>query len=158
MLAGDHLIEHGTERKKIGAGVELFAASLFRRHVGDGADGEAGAGEVSGVEIVSCSLGVVAGNEFGEAEIENLCLTAIRDENVGGLDVAMNDAFLVGGVESVRELNADFDCGFDGLWAAANDQVERFSFQKFESEKSAAVVFLDGVDGADAGMIQCGSG
>ena len=44
--AGGHFVEHDTQRKQIGAGVEFFAAGLFRRHVGDGAHGTAGAGEL----------------------------------------------------------------------------------------------------------------
>ena len=43
--------------------------------------------------------------DFCQAEIENFGVAAIGDKNVGGLDVAMDDALLVGGVESV----GDFD-------------------------------------------------
>jgi len=37
---------------------------------------------------------VVLGEELGEAKIENFDGAALGDENVGGLDVAMDDAFL----------------------------------------------------------------
>ena len=43
---GRHLVEHGAEGEQIGALVEFFAARLLRRHVGDGAEHQAGAGEV----------------------------------------------------------------------------------------------------------------
>jgi hypothetical protein len=41
---GRHFIENYAEGKEIGAGVESFAASLFGRHVGDGAEGAARTG------------------------------------------------------------------------------------------------------------------
>ncbi len=44
--------------------------------------------------------------ELGEAEIENLGVTAIGHENVCGLDVAMDDAFGMGSVKRVGDLDA----------------------------------------------------
>ena len=81
-----HFIEHGAEAEKIGAGVEIFAASLFRRHVGDGADGRAGTGEkqmVGGGLVTELPMPTVSamrrdGGLFGQAEIENFCLSARR--------------------------------------------------------------------------------
>src|SRR5580704_2214745 len=112
MLAGDHLIENSAERKKIGAAVKFEAAGLFWRHVSDGADGGAGAGEelYAGIRQGLAVQGIVAiRNQFGQAEVENFDRAAIGDENIPGLDVAVNDVFFVSGVESVSELNADFD-------------------------------------------------
>ena len=45
------------------------------------------------------------GATIGESEIENFGVAAIGDKNVGRLDVAMDDTFGVGGVESL----GDFD-------------------------------------------------
>src|SRR5262249_1145667 len=128
MLAGNHLIEHCAAREKVRAGIELFTARLFWRHIGDGADGEAGTREMSRVEILNNGFGVVAWNKFGEAEVENFCLAAVSDKDVSGLDIAMNDAFFVGGVERVGYLDSDFERGFYRLRASANDLIERFAF------------------------------
>ena len=43
--------------------------------------------------------------DFRESEIENLRLTSIGDEDVRGLDVAMNDTFSVSRIESVGDLD-----------------------------------------------------
>jgi len=43
---------------------------------------------------------------IGEPEIQNLGVAAPGDENVGRLDVTVDDAFCVGGVESVGDLNS----------------------------------------------------
>ena len=44
---------------------------------------------------------------FCQAKIENLGVTAFADKNVGWLDVAMNDAFRVSGVESVSNFDSE---------------------------------------------------
>ena len=44
-------------------------------------------------------------NHLGEAEIENLRHSTTSPENVRRLDVAMNDAFVVGRLQSVADLN-----------------------------------------------------
>src|SRR5260370_38229825 len=49
-LSGGHLVEHDAEGEKIGAGIQILAESLFRRHVGNAAKrgGRAGEGFVMG--------------------------------------------------------------------------------------------------------------
>ena len=46
LAAGGHLVEHGAERKDIGARVELFPARLLRRHIDGSAGNDVGGGEV----------------------------------------------------------------------------------------------------------------
>src|SRR5580704_19344265 len=43
---GGHLVEHHSERKKIGAGIEFLAANLLGRHISDRSKGGARTGEV----------------------------------------------------------------------------------------------------------------
>ena len=44
---------------------------------------------------------------LGQAEIENLGVSALGDKDVSGLDVAVDDAFGVSGVERVRNLDGE---------------------------------------------------
>ena len=44
-------------------------------------------------------------HHFCQSEVENLGVAALSDENVGWLDVAVDDAFGVSGVERVGDLD-----------------------------------------------------
>ena len=56
-----------------------------------------------------CRGGRARGGEgdLGETEIENFGVAALGDENIGGLDVAVNDAFGVRGVERVGDFDGE---------------------------------------------------
>jgi len=59
-----------------------------------------------------------AGNNLCQAEIKNLAVAAtLGDEDVGGLDVPMDDSFGVCRVESIGNLNAQIKHGFRSLAA-----------------------------------------
>jgi hypothetical protein len=97
-----------------------LGAGLFGRHVGDGAESGTRTGEVLVIDggsrrVGRSSLGgrTSRGRDFGQTEIENLGVSALGDKNVGGLDVAMDDALGVRGVEAVCNVNADRKNGFD---------------------------------------------
>ena len=61
------------------------------------------------VLLTKSRRGLALGGELGQAEIQNFCLAAVDEKNIGGLDVAVNDAFGVRGFEAVGDLNADFE-------------------------------------------------
>ena len=160
-----HFVEDDAEREEVAARVEVFAADLLGRHVGDGAECAAGAGEMSFVRSLCCggigngvgTDGSGAGN-FGEAEVENFRAATLGDENVCGLDVAVNDASVVSGVEGVGAVDADFEEAFEFQRARGDEVLQRGAVEEFHCDKGAAVVFADVVDGADVGMIQRGGG
>ncbi len=82
---------------------------MLGRHVGNRAERRAGAGEalrggvstqfvVSGGDFIGKLFG---GCAFGQAEIENFGVAAFGDKNIGGLDVPVNDAVGVSGIQSI---------------------------------------------------------
>ena len=93
-------------------------------------------------------------NLFGKPEVQNFGATALGDENVGGLDVAMNDSFTVCGVERVRNPNRQThqDIRLDRV--SGDAMLERRAFQKFHGDKRFAVLIVNFVDRADVRMIQ----
>src|SRR5712672_1041970 len=88
--ASGHFIEHDSERKEVGPRVEIFRQSLLGRHVGDRAKSAAWTRQMLRVHFM-CSqrTGIAAGRcsvYFGQAEIENLGMAALGDEEVRRLN------------------------------------------------------------------------
>jgi len=51
------------------------------------------------------------GTHLRQAEVEDLGVAAIRDEEIRRLDVAVNNALSVGGIESVGDFDAEVEAG-----------------------------------------------
>ncbi len=163
--AGGHLVEHRAKAEKIAAGIERLAARLLGRHVGHRAERRAGAGEMGGFQG---GLGVagqggggalaVALNLLGQAEIEDFGVAAGGDEDVGRLDVAMDDALFVRGVERVGDFDAERQQQSERQGLFRDAVLEGLALQKLHRDEIAAVVLGNVVNRADARMIQRGSG
>ena len=96
--------------------------------------------------------------ELGEPEIQDLCMLAGSDEDVGRLDVAMDNARLIGGIQPV----GDFDCQWQQFhhrhWFAADALLERLTLHEFHCDVGATILLADVVDGADVWMIESRGG
>ena len=110
LRAGRHLIQRDAEGKQIRARVHRLAASLLRGHVSHGAERDAWTGEM----VLAALLGRQFGKSHGllrpylrETEVENLRLAPARNKDIGGLDVAMNNALLVRGIERVGDFRRE---------------------------------------------------
>jgi len=157
-----HFVEYDGKGKKIAAGIERLAERLFGGHVGDGSDRTAGAGEKLGSQGFACRAGGAGadgsiGFEFSEAEVQNFGVAARGDENIGGLDIAMQDALGVGGVERVSDVDADVQQAVEFQRRTVDQVFERGAFHELHNQECAAIFFADIVDSADIGVIQRGS-
>src|SRR6185436_11115721 len=101
---------------------------------------------------------VVAGGRLGEAEVENLGLLAIGDEDVRRLDVAVQDAARVRGVERVGNLHGEPQQQADGERPAVDLARQRAAFEQLHRDEGAPVVLVYLVDGADVRVVQRGRG
>ncbi len=90
------LVEHAADAEHVAPPVDLGALDLLRRHVVGGAHDVAGAGHGGG-------------GEARHPEVHDLHLAVLLDEDVGGLDVAVDDARLVGMGETLQHLHDDRD-------------------------------------------------
>ena len=70
----------------------------------------------------------------------------------------MNNAFGVGSGEGVGYLNSDIEQLLNVHGLATNVLLEAVPLQLFHDDEGMAVMILDFVDGADAGMVQQGGG
>ena len=156
LRASRHLVQHDAERKEIGARVEVESARLLRRHVRDRADGRAAVGDVGGGDGDAAVTGrfLIARRKLGEAEIQHLCLASARDEDVCRLDVAVDDAARVGGIQRVGDVNAQFQEVVDGQGPLADAMLQRPAVEQLHHEEPLAVVLADVEERADVGVIQ----
>jgi hypothetical protein len=91
---------------------------------------------------------------FRQTEIENFGAAAGGDEEIRGLDVAMNDAALVGSFERVEDSDADFEELIERNGLAVDAMLERDALEQLHCDVGDAVVFVNVVNRADIGMIQ----
>ncbi len=89
-----HLEQNQTHGVQIGAAVDLFTGGLLRRHVTRGSDRDAPAREFE--------RGTVG--QLGDPEVEELRRPVVRDEDVRGFDVTMDDADVVSGGQTFQNL------------------------------------------------------
>jgi hypothetical protein len=105
-----------------------------------------------GPEIRRVFVGDVRRGELGEAEVEDLHLSARRDEDVLRLDVAVNDALGMGLVQRVGDLDPHVDDA-GRIQRPVSDQLgERLPVDVFHGDVADAALFADIVDVRDVGV------
>ena len=165
--AGGHFIKDHAEREKVAAHVDVFAARLLGRHVGDGAHRSVRTRETFPANARCGSGGRAhrfahAGLPIGwlrETKIQNLG-TALREENIGGLDVAMHDAFRMSSVESAGHLHRDVEQFVHRHRLAIDAMPQRLAFEQLHDDERTGVLLVNLMNGADVGIVQrgCGAG
>lgn len=128
------------------------------RHVGDGTEGGPRAGQVgsggcgrgTGVNVLQIVL------DLGQAEVEDLCLISVGDENVGGLDIAVNDALRMGGIECIGDLDSQIKSDVIFEWPACNAMSKGLTLQAFHRDEGAPCGFVNFVNRANVRMVQRG--
>ena len=169
LLSCHHLVQHEAQREDVGTGVDLFAARLFRRHVGDSAQRGAGHGErtrdAAGTgrhagerHVVGRRRQVAARGQLRQAEVEQFRALLVVDDDVRRFDVAVHDALGVCRGQRVGELDADVEHVGDAQRPASDAVAQRLALQQFHHEVGRALVHADVVNRADAGMAERAGG
>ena len=139
---------------------------MLRRHVGDGADGRAGAshefracatGWIGEVGFARGSAGYGRVDLFRQAEIEDFGIAARSDKDICGLDVAMHDIFRVRRLERIGNLNSQLEDIFERHRPPGDSFLQRLAIEILHDDKGAAVFLADVVNGADIRMVERGS-
>ncbi len=148
--AVEGLEEGDAEAELVGAGVGRAAEVLFGGHVRGGAAGVGVGGFGGDVELVVIrgADGLVGGD--GEAEVDDAGPAFLVDEDVVGLEVAVDDALAMGGGEALpggEEHVADLPPGARVL---GEPGAEGLAADELHGDEEAAV---DGADVEDAGDV-----
>ena len=129
-LAGHHFVDDDSEGVLIGCGSDLLAGELLGRHVERCADHGAGVGEVFALEVL------VVDRQAKVGDHRSALVAVAAEHDVGALEVAMDDARPVGGLESLDEVHDDRK-GLSGAHGTlgADTTRERLAGQEFHGEE-----------------------
>ena len=111
--------------------------------------------------VVASGLSTRRIRELRQAEIEHFdsaVVLALADHDVAGLQVAMRDAFLVGGSDSIGHGNRNLQDVGERQAAFRNHFGEGSSFDQLHREERHALDSLDRMDRDDVWMVERGDG
>ena len=138
-------------------GSRRFPIHLLWRHVGDGAENPAFAGELFGGE-----LGFVAGEsvvppELGQTEIQNLHPAIVAHHDVAGFEIPMDDPVLVCDSQAVDQGDREVEERPEGQSARpGSSRPVVCALDQLDGEEVDSVCFFHRVDGDDVGMVEGG--
>ncbi len=153
-LARGHLVEHGAERELVRTEVELLAAGLLRRHVADRAEHGADLRRLGGREVRGFLL--LRLQELGEAEVEDLDRPVLRDHDVFGLQVPVNDPGLVRLGEAVGHLVGEVEQALGRQRPGMEHLAQRLAVDELHRDVDRGLVGADVVDRDDVRVVQGG--
>ena len=81
-------------------------------------------------------------------------MSALGDEEIGWLDVAMDDPLSVSGIERVSHLDRDLERGVGGERPACEPVAQRLALEPLHHDEERALRLADVMDRTDVGMIQ----
>ena len=81
-------------------------------------------------------------------------MSSAGDEDVGRLDIAVHDAFRVGSIESVGDLDAQIEHLFNFERSAGKQMLQRLPLQQLHGDEVMPRNFVDRVNRADVGMVE----
>ena len=69
----------------------------------------------------------ICAGDLRKTEVENFCVPALGDEDIGGLDVAVNNPFRVSCVKSIRHFYPDLQQAIQRHRLVRHNMLERHS-------------------------------
>src|SRR5579883_1248933 len=109
MLAGDHFVKNNSECEKVAARIQFLAKNLFRRHVGNGSDNPSGNRASRRNRVIRLPRSAQAANPLREPKVQYLHIAVETDHDVGGFEIAVDDARSVCCVERLENLPRGLD-------------------------------------------------
>jgi len=144
-LARKHLIQHAPQRVDVGARIEgALAGGLLRAHIARRAHDQPGVGQAARLVPRSC-----------DAEVGDEGRSVGREQQVLGLDVAMQDAVLVRVLERAGGFGRDtYGLVERQLALALQTRAQRFAFDEWHRVPEDARRCAGVEDGNDVGVLE----
>ena len=145
-FADEELIEDGRHAKEIGHGRELARPERFRR-------------EVAGRSESPRQVPRVPNDRTGDAEVGHLHGAIAAEEDIRGLDIAMNDSGSVRGFEPPADLDDQRHRLLDPQHADSTEEIfEAHAVDELHGDERRVARVLDVVDGDDVRVVELGDG
>src|SRR5262249_8693140 len=90
-------------------------------------------------ERIFASGYVLSVTDFGQSKVKNLGVATFCNKNVRWLDVSMDDALQVRGVQSLGHANRQVQQHFHFHWPTSDGVFQRLAFQKFHGDEGSDV-------------------
>ncbi len=155
-----HFVEHGAKGEQIGTQVYFFSPRLLGRHVGNRAQCRSRTRQVRlasghGFGFLGGCLAGGQGNvgDLGQAKVQNLGVTPLGHEDVCRLDIPVDDALSMGGVERVRHLDRHGQQDVEFQRTASDPVPQGHAVQILHGQEALAGVLADFVNRANVGMV-----
>jgi hypothetical protein len=104
--AGQQLVEHAAERPDVGPLVDRTAARLLRAHIGRRPEDQPVARRIARCRLAPIR---VVGQDLANPEVEDFDHSVGGDLDVRRLEIAMDDALVVRGIESAGDLSGNLE-------------------------------------------------
>src|SRR5208283_4066218 len=156
-LARQHFIEDGAECKNVRAMIGALTADLLWGHIADSAHDHAGLRDAAnGNRAVLGSLQRLG--ELGQSEVKDFDAPLFGKKKIFRLEVAMDDAAIMSGLQAMGDLHAVVNHFADGQGAAFHGLAEIFAGEQLRDEIGRALVAAHVVHSQNVWMIQSGGG
>src|SRR5262249_28053795 len=124
---GGHLVQHHPERVDVCSCIQRPALHLLGRHITYCPHGHTGVGQGLGLLRRAVKL--------GQTEIEKFGVTLLRDEDVRGLDIPVNDPGAMRGIQRIRYLRTERQHSGGWQWALCEMLPEVCPLQILHGQK-----------------------
>src|SRR6185369_10636390 len=142
LLAGQKFVEHHAGRKNVRAAIDRLSHELLGRHIRGRAEHGTG-------------LRILRRLDARDAEVGNFDLAVGPDDDVGRLDVAVNDAVIVGIIERTEQFAHDARDFFYRKTLVLRKMVLQFAPDyELHRDKRDIAVLTEIIDGDDVRMIE----
>jgi hypothetical protein len=146
LLAGEELVEDGAGGEDVRAVVQGAAHGLLRRHI------------VRGPEDHAATRDRLSRRDAGQAEVQELDAPGAGHEDVGWLDVTMDDASRMGVAHAVADLGHDADLVREADGPRLDQGAKVLAVEELHGHVGAPVGLAQVEDGDDVGMAESADG